>query len=190
MRGRRARILFLIVVAIFAASSLQLGAGATDLDAIIERNVKTRGVQLQRVEQAPVIERGGLYGSSSGGGESATPTSVATLVPARIWLHIRHDDQRRFKASLNQTIGTTIPVRQVSRSLEWMPIQHVSAGPSRSEIRFFKDYDRETATVLRRAFAQQGTEVAIHDMTDRYATSTWIEPGHIEVWLSDEAALP
>lgn len=161
-------------------------AVAADLEKLIKRNNTTRALKLKRADtvkplvattpQKVVTER--------------DPAAAGPLVPARIWLHVRRNDQMSFKTSFEQVIGDTIPVNQRPREVEWMPVQEVQVGPSRSQIRFFKDYDRDTATVLKRAFARQGAEVELRDMTKEYASAGWLDAGHIEVWLSPDAAMP
>ncbi|MEM9059032.1 MAG: hypothetical protein AAGD13_01095 [Pseudomonadota bacterium] len=117
--------------------------------------------------------------------KAQTPDYAASeLRPARVWLHIRSDDQLALGTNIRELVGEGVQVAEGVRVVEWMPVQTVSNGPRQSQIRFFKEADAKTVAALRTVLETSGQSFQILDLTSEYASSTWIKTGHLEIWLA------
>jgi len=97
----------------------------------------------------------------------------AGSVTPRIYIHIVEESQRQAAKAIQQKLEQA--------GFEVPGIERVSAGPRRSELRYFKSDDRDGAERIRQVVDDQGTALDVRDLTAAYGAST--RPGHYEIWF-------
>ncbi len=109
--------------------------------------------------------------------EQAAQDLAAEPVQARVYLHIVDESQRAAARGVQRTLeeaGFVVP-----------GIERVAAGPSPSEVRYFRSAEREDAERIQQVvLSSSPTRLAIRDLSARYGTSSAIRPRTYEVWFS------
>ena len=101
--------------------------------------------------------------------------------PLRLWIHIRTQDQKNIVSSINNAIAK---IKISGNSVQSMPIQIVSSGPSENQLRFFKKENKENAKEIFNIIRQHVPTLKLIDFTSEYANAHWMKAGHFELWLS------
>ncbi len=179
-----------LIGAVACASAAAAQAPALDLSpdpalgAIIERNLRTRGLALP-APRTPLATRdlGGV-----GLAPPPPPPKSRELIlgadrPARVWLHVATPSQWSQAADLVPRLGESLALAKEERALALQSIQRVEGGPDAPEVRYFLAEDRETAEALAARIAPFLPGVRAADYSADYAGVSWIDPGHIEVWF-------
>lgn len=93
----------------------------------------------------------------------------------RVFIHIMDDRQRDAATRLQ---------RQLEKAGYNVPgIEEVEWRSQTSELRVFREEDLETAHEIQDAIEARGLQISLKDVTARYAKSTAIRSGHLEIWL-------
>ncbi|MEM9031083.1 MAG: hypothetical protein AAGB18_00425 [Pseudomonadota bacterium] len=107
------------------------------------------------------------------------------LAPSKIWIHIRTPEQRADAAAILEMLEDGVRMGPVTRDVSLSPIQEVSIGPETAQVRFFKDEDRTTANEIARQLSEAGMPTAATSFVDAFKDASYIDIGHIEIWLPD-----
>lgn len=102
-------------------------------------------------------------------------TSQIALKP-RVYFHIRSESQRTQAKHLADEIETSANVIVPG-------VQYVDAGPSSTELRYFRNVDEPEAKHIATALSTLGLKVATK-YVQGFETSTRIRPRHYELWIS------
>lgn len=165
MKSLKPLIVFAILVGIAfgPAAPVAPSADAAELDVLIEKNQTALRQRLRALRQYD--------------------TRASTLPAARLWVHQRSTAQDAVVARIrSQAARLSLPGGPV----EVQPVQTVTAGPSVSQLRFFKAVDRERALKFADALRAQVPGLTVRDLTAPYAKMSWLKPGHFELWLAPE----
>ena len=127
---------------------------AQQLPAVIEQNVKAAGKAASEVAARPIPQ---------------------------LWIHVRNDAQRR---EVDGHMGFFRGLRVQGAGVDVRPVQQVTAGPQRSELRVFNDRDRAQAKALLTDLGRAVPGIVLNDLSSQYRQAKWIEPGHFELWLA------
>lgn len=102
----------------------------------------------------------------------------AERITPRVYLHIVAEHQRSAARAVQRVLedaGFVVP-----------GIERVTAGPRRSELRFFSSAEADGADRIRGLVADAGPTLVVRDLSARYASSASIRPGHYEIWFGPE----
>src|SRR5262245_65011180 len=104
-----------------------------------------------------------------------------TKATPQLWIHVRSASQEQeVKAKLDWFQRLKVD----GRSVRVRPIQVVTDGPQQTQLRFFKAADRAMAQLLVAQLKKPLPGIALQDMSTQYRQVSWIEPGHVELWLA------
>jgi hypothetical protein len=111
--------------------------------------------------------------------------SPATDVTPRVYFHVRTREQRdKFQALANKLGNTVID----SKKIIVPGIQQVSTGPSRNEIRYFKDTDEPLASKIAASLNGMDQDLMLATtFVHGYEASNNIRPNHFELWVTSDA---
>ena len=151
-----------------------------ELELLIDQNLRTRGLTLQELQ----LERAPVEAPATG----VAPDELEITTPARVWVHVREPEATPVAETLAELLSGSVAVGTVDRPIEMMPVQVVDDGPRQSQVRLFREVDRETAESIAEQLIAQLPDITVVDFTAAYAEASWIEPGHIEIRLAPNAA--
>ena len=103
-----------------------------------------------------------------------------TQQPIQLWVHIRSDSQ---KALAREILNRLTSAESTPWKIERKPIQQVSAGPRKSQLRYFKKTDQAQAHELFTLLRREIPQLELADLSRQYESLIWIRPGHYELWL-------
>ena len=170
-----------VLLATAGARAADEKAADEGVETLIDRNVRQldeRMLILERLQQLKVRELpDDVTRSMQSGAEPAPPP-----VEVRVWIHLRDAAQAGAVAAVLAALNGAEGI-----AAEVPPAQTVSFGPARTQLRFFKEADRQVAPVVAEALVRALGEVDVVDMTARYQMIGWIDPGHLELWLGPGA---
>jgi hypothetical protein len=109
------------------------------------------------------------------------------LSSSKIWIHIRNPAQRAEATKITEVLGDGVSLGPVRRDIDWRPVQQVTVGPDDAQVRYFKDEDRATANEIARRLTEAGIATRSANFVDAFKDVSYIDVGHIEIWLGDEA---
>ncbi|MCP5085753.1 MAG: SH3 domain-containing protein [Rhodobacteraceae bacterium] len=109
--------------------------------------------------------------------------SLSQLPSARLWIHLRRQNQVAQAQSLLDALSKGLSVADTSRSVEAKPLQVLDFGPVVGQVRFFKPEDEATAAAVAKFANSMGLNVEPVSLVEQFAKETWIEVGHLELWL-------
>ena len=112
-------------------------------------------------------------------GKAATDAAARPI--AQLWIHVRNDAQKR---EVDGNMGFFRGLRVRGAAVDVRPVQQVTVGPQRSELRVFNDGDRAQAKALLTDLARALPGIVLNDLSNQYRQAKWIEPGHFELWLA------
>ena len=127
-----------------------------------------------------------LIEKNSGGLTRALTLPTGALEPSAIWIHIRTPDQQEEAAKIADLLREGVHLGPVTRGVELQPVQMVEVGPGEAQVRYFKSEDRATANEIARRMADAGIPAGAADFVDAFRDASFIETGHIEIWLADK----
>jgi hypothetical protein len=64
------------------------------------------------------------------------------------------------------------------------PTQLVNSGPQQTQLRFFRDADFTQAQALLGELRKGIPGVVLSNLSAQYRQATWIDAGHVELWLA------
>ena len=108
--------------------------------------------------------------------------NLKTPVP-QLWVHVRSQeqkslvDQRRAWFQSLQAAGVRVDLR---------PTQLVASGPHQTQLRFFREADLPQAQALLNELRRGIPDVVLSNLSAQYKQATWIDPGHLELWLAPD----
>jgi hypothetical protein len=115
--------------------------------------------------------------------QKTQPPAQQPTSPARLWIHARNDSQKKLAQEILDKVAK-LEFKQWQ--IEQKPIQQVSAGPPKSQLRYFKRQDQAHAKELYTALRKWIPQLEIKDISANYEHVGWIKPGHFELWLAPE----
>ncbi len=104
-------------------------------------------------------------------------------VAPQLWIHVRSDAQKR---EVEKHLAWFRNLQVDGQKVLLRPLQLVSAGPTTSQLRFFKPGDQQQAAALQNALKPAVQRIDLSNLSQRYANATWIDAGHYELWLSPD----
>lgn len=105
-----------------------------------------------------------------------TPTQTRESAPPRIFLHIRSEDQREQ--------AQVIADHLIDSAYVVPGIQRVETGPKRTELRYFRQREREEAVAIASTLRNVGLDVQV-TLIGGYESSPVISPRHYELWFAE-----
>jgi len=187
-------VVFLVLIAFSASRLVTLKGEVAD----VERELDTKRQELRNVEQELAeaerkleVHRE-LYGKRAQEDPRLARTATAAVLEAdpeaaeilpRVYIHIRSEEQRPPAAALGEALeraGFVVP------GIERL----VDIGPSESELRYFRNTEREVADAERAAAVLSAADLALEPkFVPGFEDSTKIRPRHYELWLAPDFAV-
>ncbi|MFC1825558.1 hypothetical protein ACFL9T_22840 [Thermodesulfobacteriota bacterium] len=109
---------------------------------------------------------------------SSVESGLASI-PPRVYFHVRNASQ---KSRVNKYIETLI-----KNGFVVPKVRTVDFGPSNSEIRYFRKEEKEEAKKAMEILINEGLNISLRDLSQKYQESTSIRPRHYELWLKPNA---
>ncbi len=113
------------------------------------------------------------------------PSSQVT--PSKIWIHIRSPEQRDEASEISDLLQDGVRLGRVTRSVDLRPVQEVGFGPDAAQVRYFKEEDRATANEIARRLTDAGIATTSENFVEAFKGASYIDVGHIEIWLPETA---
>lgn len=101
--------------------------------------------------------------------------------PARLWIHIRTQDQTTFAQEIYSRL-TAVDLN--GRKISAQPLQVVDNGPRNNELRFFRREDSVDAQELLKHLRRAIPNVQLKDLSAAYRGVESVGPGHYELWIT------
>jgi hypothetical protein len=101
----------------------------------------------------------------------------------QLWIHVRNGAQKR---EVEKHLAWFSSLQVDGQKVVMHPLQLVSTGPTTSQLRFFKPNDQAQAAALQSALKPAVPRLVLSNLSQEYAKTTWIDPGHYELWLSPD----
>lgn len=99
--------------------------------------------------------------------------------PAQLWIQVRSEEQKQ----LLQNIANWLkPVDFI----EIKPLELVTKGPKKTQLRFFSSQDKDKANVLLKSLEKIFPQMELKDLSVEYGKTRWLEKGHFELWLAPD----
>jgi hypothetical protein len=109
---------------------------------------------------------------------------IAAILKAptpQLWIHVRTPEQ---KALVEKKREWFQGLQVAGVKVDLRPTQVVATGPQQTQLRFFKEADKAQAQSLLTELRKGIPGVALSDLSAQYKQATWIDPGHLELWLA------
>ncbi|MEH6444453.1 MAG: hypothetical protein V7784_11200 [Oceanospirillaceae bacterium] len=116
--------------------------------------------------------------------ERVTKSKIIKEAPARLWIHIRSDDQSTLVKDIYRLTST---IKLNGLSIKQKAFLKVPTGPYNSQLRFFKSADQSNAKYLVNQLRKLIPSIETVDLSGKYNSVSWIKSGHFEIWLSIQA---
>jgi hypothetical protein len=133
----------------------------TPLNELIDRNVRDANTAYQK----------------------SLPGAQLPASPVFLWIHVRNEGQ---ESLAQQILNEMVKIPSDQWTIEPKPVQKVDSGPSRSQLRYFKQQERQQAQVLLAALRTLIPQLDIADLSGTYENAEWIQQGHYELWLAPD----
>ena len=130
-----------------------------DLNAVIEQNVKDATASYNQL---------------------GADTEQMAQAP-RLWVHVRNIKQEKAVKDISSWLNSIV---LNGIKVSFRPIQLVESGPSESQLRFFKQQDREQAEELLIELKKVLPVLQLRDFSNQFKDIGWIKRGHYELWLA------
>lgn len=98
-----------------------------------------------------------------------------------LWIHVRSEKQAE---ALAKVLAQIKSIDLEDAELVVQPVQLVDYGPSVNNLRFFKQDDKNDAQALLNQLVDVIPNIKLRNLSKRYKKVTWIETGHMELWLA------
>lgn len=119
---------------------------------------------------------------------SADKAYVQVVVPPEeakkqisLWIHVRSEKQAE---ALEKVLAQIKNIALEDAELVVRPVQLVNYGPDVNNLRFFKQDDKNDANALLTQLVDVIPNIQLRNFSKRYKKITWIETGHMELWLA------
>lgn len=127
------------------------------------------------IEQYAIQTATGIESQLSASGKQVVAALGAGTRPARVFFHIRSEDQRPWAQSLAGILienGAVVP-----------KIERLDFGPSRTELRFYREKERREVETMVRVARQHGLNITLRYIPGREEDPR-IRPRTYELWLA------
>jgi hypothetical protein len=99
----------------------------------------------------------------------------------QLWIHVRSLEQ---KSLVEQKRGWFRSLQVGGTHVDLRPTQVVATGPQQTQLRFFRAEDRSLAQALLNELRKGIPGVVLSNLSGQYKQATWIDAGHLELWLA------